>query len=87
MKLCKDCKYCLPDTVGFPPETPADAPIRLEFAGCGHPRNAEKTSPVDGTTTRRRFNFASTMRTGNRFDAWTLNKCGEPGRWFEPKES
>lgn len=82
MKLCKDCKFC-ELSESFKPNNPA----ALEFAGCSHPRNAEGVSLVDGTTRGRRFSYASTQRTGNRFDAWTLNKCGERGRWSEPKES
>ncbi len=73
MKLCKDCKWM---------KDPG------EFAKCTAPQNIEC---APGTLTgfaeepQYKITYCSTQRRLKMFDAWLLKRCGQAGKWFEPK--
>lgn len=70
MKLCKDCKWCLPPNG--------------RHSRCDNPKNIV-IDPVTGEK-RRKWEFCSTQRLYGMFEAWSLKMCGKEGKWWEAKE-
>lgn len=81
MKLCKDCKHSRGND---------------RFMECHAPQNVDKTTYITHAavlgedivdeSTRLRWAYCNTQRTGGWLSNLITNSCGERARWFEPKE-
>ncbi len=71
-KLCKDCKWAVPDTNVFL------RPIWNDNAECNSPKNIKGVNPVNGKA-KRFLMFCIHLRSDGEF-------CGKLGDWWEPKQ-
>jgi hypothetical protein len=78
MKLCKDCRFHKPDSLG----------VHGEFDKCARPIRIEMNR-IDGspTTVLHRWNYCQHQRDVSKFSLfqYIFKMCGERARYFKSK--
>lgn len=84
LKLCKDCKHCLPDEEWLGKHKDENSAVR--FAKCQRTLDVNHTSRYVGYDPKKEdMRYCSSERLFGRYMAWVESTCGQTGRYWEAK--